>query len=559
MAIEICGCYNCSSNDSHLQAVDKLTRYFEEPKLSLKKRKFNFGNISIGRTGRSILENYCKSDGIACFVAGRIYSYDDGNEKTLFFQEKASPPRFIIEKYRESGFEFLKFLEGEFVIVLIDGDNIYLINDKKGLSSLYIYKEKDNVIFSTSAEPIVLSNKKLKIDRDAISELIIYGFVTNGKTFLEGIENLPPSTIAKIDNGKISFTSYFKFKPENKKEITESDIKELHSLFQKAVKKRLHKNVCLELSGGWDTRFILANMLKIGFKPVAQTTGRETSEDVIISEILARKYKIAHVITQKEASDELLHALKFEFNKDLAKGNLKIVYNQLPVSVRIAALRYKSLHRIGGMFGGELVGRTIPDFRNPFGIDYKKEDEMLIKKTFRNCENNLRDRINLHNFCGKENPSKLLYLFIIQVGRTYFSAVEGGGWPRPTFFFKDRILPFLDTEFLLKLFSLDAGQKPYELYWRMYEKYKDFLEVPWTQGSKPFAKDTITFRKQPNRNRYLFASKKDKADFVYFLKNNAIMNDSKGQLKGKLRNLYFIHSWIKYNRHLDDVKNLFAK
>ncbi len=152
-----------------------------------------------------------------------------------------------------------KELEGHYLIVKLEVDKISFYCDKIGLRTVYFYRHKTGIYFSTRLDWITTVMESVEIDFSQFgSRWLTFNQLSN-KSFLYGIEKLPPSSSAEIKSGslKINTENWFP-------EIHPSTPEALNDKLKKYLNIGLPDNLKLSfgLSGGLDSRFLLSILLQ---------------------------------------------------------------------------------------------------------------------------------------------------------------------------------------------------------------------------------------------------------------------------------------------------------
>ncbi len=245
----------------------------------------------------------------------------------LYQVDNNSFAKYILNLFcQNKNFSFLKELEGIFSFCLFDkkSHSLHLVSDKFGLRSIYYTLLKDTFIFSSRLRPILLfPNLDRNLDYNAIGDLFYFGFVSGNKTLFKTIKLLPPGSILSFSDQKIKLEKYwdslslFSLKYENDK----PSIKEVVTLFQQAVRKRLREKplLGLSLSGGLDSRSILAALGIQAQGMPSYTLGLPRCEDERLSARMARIAGTKHQflsITEESLKDFLSLAQTLVFYSD---------------------------------------------------------------------------------------------------------------------------------------------------------------------------------------------------------------------------------------------------
>lgn len=510
---------------------------------------FNFKNIFLGYEmfNSSVLSRYFfidKRKKGACFIVGNIFAYE---KKRLEVLSNRNIANFVFEKYKKEGLNFCHHLRGEFNAILIDKEKLYLINDKLGLSPMYIYKVKGGVIFCSEAEPIIWLGKNNHVDYDSIAEFLVYGFIPDGKTFIKNLYNQAPGTIISISNKKYIQKKYPSIDtfPSLNNLSRKKRAKFVKNLFIEAVKIRMPMGglIAQELSGGWDTRFVLANLLLLGKNPIAITLLNTSERDLFIAKHLAKKLKIKHCII----NDQRNHLNRaFDYNFRLYKRNFFIGSKNiflLSEDEKDGNLRdVLLLKKFTGLFGSEIFGFMSHTFFKVFRKDFSKEAKLIFSDRFLSelkFGKQLKFIVN-----GKSN--NVFYLFLTQFVRSYWNVYMNMQRDRVFDFFS--LHPFTDSKIVAAMSLLDYKENMnYKLYTEMYKLYDPaFLKIPYTfedYRKVNVFKDTWEIEYEIEQREFTNAIFNNQ-NFLPFLKDNQIIK-SKGNFDyDYLRKLYCLFKWF---------------
>lgn len=542
----IFGFYNFKNNAQPV--TDRLCELFSVQNISNESVIFSQDGISLVYETFKVKEAgnfYCidKSRRIACFIVGNIYADEESSLKVLTGQDIA---KLVVDKYASGDLEgFVKSLRGVFNIVLIDKSSVLLINDILGLSPLYIYRINTGVLFCNEPEAMMRFKGNNRIDYGALAEFLVYGFVPDGKTFVEGLCNQEPGTIIKISNRKVTCKKYVIFKVKDISGLSDyRKIQSVRDVFREAVQIRIPTNVdkvISDLSGGWDTRYILANLCALK-KKVTAFTSSGNAEDLDIARQIVKQKRLDHSVLDLSA------LLGFSPNQFLDLNYKKRQIADFMPGNNLSDLSILTSPRFTGLFGGELLGNTPAWFDERIRLNFLIHGYKLLSRDFFNkAVENKKEKDIKHFSTGLMCP---VYTFLNQIGRSYLNTHYASSWERPTTFFGyTALMPFTDSKFVSLLCGLEYGKyMRYRLYETLYRKYfPDYLHFPWTYTPLRRRNDLNKAASRPSSvgimNKRICAEKQ----FVAFLKKETFFKDKSWALK-RLKELYFLAFWFTIYR-----------
>jgi len=507
-----------------------------------------------------------KKSELACFIVGNIYSYEGVNPEILSGTDIAGK---VISLYKKNKKNILK-LRGEFNIIIVDKDKLLLVNDRLGVSSLYLLKNDSSLVFCTSADPLVGAGQGLNLDFGSMAKFLYYGFVPDGKTFIKGLINQPAGTIAEVSQRGLEISQYATFRKLNSIARSNSAIIELaKEKFFEAVRIRAADSDChfLELSGGWDTRFILGNILELGKTAIAFTKKNKKEEDYLISRKVAANLSLRHIVRSDfQGSPFFEHEflLRFKCAKTIPDdygqdGLFNFSWDEL------VKLDFFTSPFFAGSFGTELFGYVPILFYNRIKADLNVLSMHIFDKRFLAFLDKTERGWNRNDSVRDNSAFSPAYCFLNQIARAYLNTHYVSGWERPTHVLNYlRKRPFIDSDFATFLSSLSYDKYMYyKLYSLVFEKYYPALfAIPFT---RTYLRKNNDLRKASSRTNNALSEEKNKLinllkteqDFREFLKNNRIIQKSEFVISNRLKELYFLHKWVnayKLNIDKSDLK-----
>lgn len=175
---------------------------------------------------------------------------------------------YLVHLYEEYGSSFLELLNGWFNGVLIDlrKDIVCLFNDRYGMQRVYLHENKNSLYFSSEAKSLIRVCPWLgDLDMKSQGEVFSFGCVLDNRTLFSGISLLPPGSVWTYRNGQRAKETYFDQKSWESQDKLEKDAfyKKFRETFVTILPKYINTengDIALSLTGGLDTRMIMANI-----------------------------------------------------------------------------------------------------------------------------------------------------------------------------------------------------------------------------------------------------------------------------------------------------------
>lgn len=211
---------------------------------------------------------------------------------------------------KKSALSFVEdFLKGEvnfndcfgayiFIIELENGKTI-CFGDNSGMMRFFINHNSKKIGYTLDE---MVKNSKCNLDYRAISQFLYYGCTYDLHTIVSGIKYNDPS-------------KYYCFTDENMiqekdKKLTKltnlkSSSKSLENVMSRFCKDHLNADIACTITGGTDSRCVLAHLLHNHLNPHLMITGTKESEDVLIAKKIAQKIgsSITVIEVDKDYSD----------------------------------------------------------------------------------------------------------------------------------------------------------------------------------------------------------------------------------------------------------------
>jgi asparagine synthase (glutamine-hydrolysing) len=268
------------------------------------------GTVAISRVNLGIINKgtqpYSARHGrVKVFLHGEIY-----NDEAV----GADPLEFIYRLYEKKGLSFASFLNGSFIVVIVDEDEdaVFVANDRLAAKPLFYFNDGHAVYFGPEMKSLLLvPSLNRKVNLAAVADFLANGQFTREHTLIEDLETVDSATVLKITTSGVNRHTYWKFAPhgEDKDRGLEHYQQVFAELLLKATRGRLRTdhNYGILLSGGYDSRGILGCYLEAKNDGELHTISWGREEDIPNSDCA-----IARRLAQQLGADHRFYKLTAE-------------------------------------------------------------------------------------------------------------------------------------------------------------------------------------------------------------------------------------------------------
>src|SRR5262249_38719294 len=123
-----------------------------------------------------------------------------------------SDTEVIPHLYEERGLSFVEELDGDFAIALWDSvrEVLVLTRDRVGVKPLFYHASDRSLAFASEVKGVLASGFcKIAVDRQGLSDCLVYGQPVAPGTFWQGVQDLPPGTVARLGRDGMTMRRYY--------------------------------------------------------------------------------------------------------------------------------------------------------------------------------------------------------------------------------------------------------------------------------------------------------------------------------------------------------------
>lgn len=207
----------------------------------------------------------------------------------------------VLDAYRRHGEQFIEHLRGAFSASIWDGDSqtLLLATDRSGLRPLYWRRSETSFAFASNARVLLTLSDSRAIDPHGLCDFVVFGFPLGTRTIFQGIERVPPASVAVIRPDEVRLRQYWRLSypgSASRRLSTDQAAQAMADGLIAAVDDLAERDAVhgVPLSGGLDSRLILASLLRRGHKVKTFTMGGPDSADLRIAADVARALDVPH-------------------------------------------------------------------------------------------------------------------------------------------------------------------------------------------------------------------------------------------------------------------------
>ena len=287
-------------NMDKISVLKNLEKLKHEPNFNIKKIvETNDFLLAFSGYNKYPRQHYSDEE-VTIFLEGIVYNSTDIEiEKSLKSISKA-----YLEKrdYKEKIKQFVDVSDGVFITIIYFhklGEFI-LFNDYWGCIPLFYYKDERMIIVSREIKFILDFIPVIEFDRISIVEFLVFEYQLGNKTLFKKIHRVPPSSLlsSKRVNSPIERLFDLKFGKSSKKISDDEYILKAKELFLRSTLKRLNKikekgyKSTVDISGGYDSRAVVAGICHFGKKPNLNTVDLITGNESHIAKQVANIFEL---------------------------------------------------------------------------------------------------------------------------------------------------------------------------------------------------------------------------------------------------------------------------
>jgi asparagine synthase (glutamine-hydrolysing) len=239
-----------------------------------------------------------------------------------------------------AGDDVLERTKGSFSAASWNGQTrtLMLCADALALRPVYVYLDAERCVFATNLRTLrKLMGNSLDIDEQGLAEHLLIGQSLGGRTVHRGVRLLRPAELLTIGTSTVEERRYSDWSSIPRHDADENAIcVALYKAFIQAIRRRSRRATeDAFLSGGLDSRCVVAGLMDIGRSVRTFGSSYENSADHVIGNMVARAFGTEHTAHLRDPYDYLVTAtnhavfasMEFPRGGDSKKGKGRFIWS----------------------------------------------------------------------------------------------------------------------------------------------------------------------------------------------------------------------------------------
>jgi hypothetical protein len=204
---------------------------------------------------------------------------------------------YIRSLYLKYGNDFVRMIKGQFICLICTGKGFLLCNDHLGTGKYFFYRNDRSFIVSNSIGAIA-GFAPLQPDEVGVGLFALTHHSPGSTTIFSNLVQSEQASILSYTGERLLTGNYWSVSSLLDLPVTDISFNDFADFFTGLTEEAIHhfrpSSVSLTLTGGYDSRLVLAALLRSGIKPRTFTFGNPLSRDVAIAKRISHKLQLTH-------------------------------------------------------------------------------------------------------------------------------------------------------------------------------------------------------------------------------------------------------------------------
>lgn len=288
-------------------------------------------------------------------------------------------PEWCAKVADEKRYELFRELVGSFAVIIDDPiqHRITFVTDILGVRPMFLGNYKGRLVFGSSVWPMYEEGLSSgEINYDAVSSLIAYGYNCTGGSLFSDLNKIPPGTAVIFQEGQYTEASYTIINPNSEKPDAGKIAKDLHDIISATVKTLManFNHVSLSLSGGFDSRYLLALILSLGKASIDCATVNFTEAEGQIASEVAKTFNVPLKTCKIRGSVWDMYEQVYHFTPDGFPITKNVNY--------CVAEEFPGIPMVNGFLGGILIRGVCDSIMGKYEDEWKGDLADVLQERY---------------------------------------------------------------------------------------------------------------------------------------------------------------------------------
>lgn len=179
------------------------------------------------------------------------------------------------DKRFETVKQLAKKLNGSwaFIVEYADGETIAAVDRLRSIPLFYARCDENSLLIANNITDLSDCPGANELDEEAAIEFMLSGYVMDSRTLMPGVSQLQPGEILHWKDGSLSLSRYYRFlrtgwSSAGSEKLMDELAEVMDHVFSRYVRHYSDRKIYVPLSGGLDSRLILAMLIRHGHKDI---------------------------------------------------------------------------------------------------------------------------------------------------------------------------------------------------------------------------------------------------------------------------------------------------
>lgn len=275
-----------------------------------------------------------------------------------------SESQLVETLFADYQFDFIKYIKGAFTLILFVDNNFYIYSDRHSLKKYFVWQVGAKFFISNSLDTMK-THCDLKISKEDVAVFSLTSHFIGSNTAFQNVRMNTPAQRTFLNGKELINESYWRPQDVFSKSVTYSDINTVSQHWSDIVTSYIEflkpENISLTITGGNDSRMILAALLFKNIDVHTFTFGNPLSFDGFIVDKLKKTIYLKHdYYFVEEPTIEWFKERAIELI-DFGNGLINIHRAHRLHAIMQEKRKYQSDMLFTGLVGGEYFKETFYD------------------------------------------------------------------------------------------------------------------------------------------------------------------------------------------------------